>query len=68
MIIVARHANGNEDSPLEYVKKNGKIKEFESEFDAREYLMVRGLRASYIDSYLYLDIESIDDIKDLTNG
>ena len=65
MIVVARYANDNGDSSLEYVKKNGKIKEFESEFDAREYLMVRGLRASYIDSYLYLDIE---DTKDLTNG
>lgn len=61
MIVIARHMGWISSRPLEYVRsKDGKLKTFESEFDARFYLLQRGMREEFVNQCLFLELKDVD--------
>jgi len=57
MITIGRHMNGITLNPLEYVLEyTGEIKEFETEQDAKDFLIRQGCSQEDIETFTYEEV------------
>ena len=61
MIVIGKHINGITLNPLEYVLEyvleyTGEVKEFETEQDAKDFLIRQGLSKEDIETFIYKEV------------